>query len=419
MRRTINRRKRERWAAGRNAMGGRVFATHTTPRAQWAAKTAIILAGFIGVVATAVLAPLLPQMQRELAHTESEKYLVKMLLMSASLAAALGAPLAGGLADRIGLKRLLLVALCVFGVVGTAGAALTNLWALLLDRVVVGLAAGAISTVAAALVADLFEGVQRARWMGFTVGSGTAGVLILFPIAGMLGELSWRAAFSLHLLALPALFLTWIGVPDRPRVGAAARVAPLWPNWPFALMAIGFLNGLIMLGATAYVPFHLRQIGAMGPTFAAFAFVPTTVVSSATALSYGLIRARMSARKIFLLSYATLAVGIGAAGLPGSYAMVLLCLAVAGVGVGLATANLLTITAACVAPDHRGLVIGLVRGAEAVGGFASVIVLEPISAAAGAGASMIAAAAVAALLGLALLGPGRRLYDRGAAPAPV
>jgi MFS family permease len=67
-----------------------------------------------------LIAPVLPQMAMEFADVPDVDVLVPVVLTVPSLIIGLTAPFAGFLADKIDRRRVLLVALVAYAVVGTA-----------------------------------------------------------------------------------------------------------------------------------------------------------------------------------------------------------------------------------------------------------------------------------------------------------
>ncbi|MBX3028616.1 MAG: MFS transporter [Chloroflexi bacterium] len=131
-------------------------------------------------------------------------------------------PLAGRAADRIGLPRLLAVALIVFAIGSLAAGAADTLDTLVLARVVQGLGGGAILPLATAGASHLFQGAARGRALGLVSGSNFLG-MALGPFLGA----TVLESFDLG----PALLdLGSVGQPLMP------LVVPAW-RWVFYLGA--------------------------------------------------------------------------------------------------------------------------------------------------------------------------------------
>src|SRR5712691_7028825 len=106
------------------------------------------------LLATAGLAPALPGMAAAFHEVPNAGLLVRMLLTLPALSGAVAAPFAGLLADRWGRKPMLVAALLLYGLAGSAGFGLHSLAAILVSRLVVGLAMAGLASGFLTLVAD-------------------------------------------------------------------------------------------------------------------------------------------------------------------------------------------------------------------------------------------------------------------------
>jgi MFS family permease len=97
-------------------------------------KVVVMLGGIIAGMSLTVLNPVLPSIEKALAHTLTDQMLVKQLFGITTLAMLLGAPLGGFLVSRLGMRRLLLGASLLFAFGGSAGYLLSSLPLLLASR---------------------------------------------------------------------------------------------------------------------------------------------------------------------------------------------------------------------------------------------------------------------------------------------
>ena len=147
-----------------------------------AERLLILFGGMAAALTVMGLSTVLPQIDAALAHTPGEHTLVKLLVPIAGLAMVAGAPLAGFMVDRCGVRRFL-VAMCAgYMVLGTAGLWATDLHLLLASRLLLGLFAAAITTTAMIVVNTRMTGPQRARWTGLHISVATLCSLVLFPV---------------------------------------------------------------------------------------------------------------------------------------------------------------------------------------------------------------------------------------------
>jgi predicted MFS family arabinose efflux permease len=161
----------------------------------------------------------------------------------ASAAGAIGAPVAGVLADRTNRVRILAVAIVAWGLAMGAGGLSTGYWWLFFSRVALGAALAAATPVVTSLVGDFFHPSERARAYGLILTGELVGAGLGLAAGGVLGSLvSWRTAFfafagaSLVLAALLTRVLkepqrggaSWIGEgAHRRTTGAGAEGTPV------------------------------------------------------------------------------------------------------------------------------------------------------------------------------------------------
>jgi predicted MFS family arabinose efflux permease len=128
------------------------------------------------------------------------------------LAVALIAPVAGGISDRFGRKRLIVAAMLALIVPTLLVATSATLPGLLTWRFVQGLLFPFIFTVTVAYVADECSGPDAIRTSGIYASGSICGGFTGRFVAGLVSDaMGWRAAFMVVALltALAAVFLAW------------------------------------------------------------------------------------------------------------------------------------------------------------------------------------------------------------------
>ena len=364
--------------------------TGTTPLGT-AGKASLLVSTLLSVYAIVGLTSVLPKIALHFADTPDAAALVRLLFTSVSLAMIVGAPLGIFLAGRLGRRPVLIAAVCIYAVAGTIGAFLDNLWLLIASRLVLGLATAAISTLHITILLSAFPEAQRNRWLGLFSTVGTLGAMAAFAIAGALGGIDWRLPFLLHLIAIPQLILVLIGIPDTPIVTAsqsqaARRAAGLFP---WLLVAISLVTGVVAGGHPMFLPFHLADIGVTDPRRISFGLLVGTLASAATALSFGRIRAQLSIGRIFCLAFALAGAGLAAVGAATSMLTVIVAQIVAGAGIGLLSPTLYGLVAVTGRPEDRPRNTGFVKSAFYGAPFVAQMALEPVARIAAAGGALI------------------------------
>jgi EmrB/QacA subfamily drug resistance transporter len=183
---------------------------------------AIVLAMLPAVLDQTILATALPTIASDLGRLSDVSWVVTAYVV----AAAATTPLWGKLGDRHGRKRLLELALGLFlaasAVCGTAG----SITMLVVARIVQGVAAGGLMTLAMAAVGDLVSPRERARYQG-TIAATFAVATVVGPVAGglLVEHASWRWVFYVNLpLGLGALAGLELRLPAPPLDRPAQRL---------------------------------------------------------------------------------------------------------------------------------------------------------------------------------------------------
>ena len=126
----------------------------------------LLVALQIPIVPIISLAPNLPLLFRHFADVPHRELLVPLIMTIPSMGIVLLGPLFGALADRLGRRRLLLIALALFGTAGLFPVFLEDIHAILGAQVAVGAGSAIIMTTANALLGDLFLPTDRNKWLG-------------------------------------------------------------------------------------------------------------------------------------------------------------------------------------------------------------------------------------------------------------
>jgi sugar porter (SP) family MFS transporter len=146
--------------------------------------------------------------------TSFQKELVTSFLL---IGAAIGAALAGRLADRFGRRRLILATAVTF-VAGVLGAAFApTLPFLVAMRVVIGLAVGSASMTVPLYISELAPPRFRGALVSFNQLAITSGILISFLVDYWLASTqNWRLMFGLAAIPATLLFIGMLFQPESP-----------------------------------------------------------------------------------------------------------------------------------------------------------------------------------------------------------
>lgn len=345
-------------------------------------KLVMLCGGLLGALALMGVTSVLPLIETELAHTATDRLLVKQLVGIVGLAMMAGAPLAGFLADRVGARRVLLASAIIYAIAGTSGLYLNSLPALIVGRWFVGMSAAAIQIIAITLINTRLQGVQRAKWMGLHIAVATMSTMVLHPIAGSLGELGWRGPFALYGLGLLLAPLA-LAIPAGSRAVAhtvtAVKPARFVQWFPFRFLLLGLMVGSIVYLPMVYTPFIARARGISSPQTISLILMADAVLGGVMAMLYGKAREHFSAVGVFTFCFTCTALGTGIAALSTNFTFFVIGLLIFGFGIGSTVPNLLTALSAQIATDQQGRAAGLVKAMHFMAAPLVVTLAEPVT----------------------------------------
>src|SRR6185503_8351442 len=134
------------------------------------------------------------------------------------LGAMVGAGFAGPLSDRMGRKRLIMIAAVVFTIGALGAAAAPSAWPLVAARFVIGLAVGSAALVVPLYLSEIAPTELRGRIASLNQMMIVIGILAAFVVNAILASSGdWR--LMLGLAAVPSLILLagMFSMPETPR----------------------------------------------------------------------------------------------------------------------------------------------------------------------------------------------------------
>ena len=145
------------------------------------------------------MAPALPRMAEHFAAERDGALFAQLVMTVPAVLLIVSATFAGLIAERIGRRRVLVAALVLFVLAGTAGLYAPDATTLIASRLLLGLAGGAVLTSSLSLAGDFPEGGARERVLGFAGAGGAAGAIVALNAGGWLVDTAgWRGPFALY-----------------------------------------------------------------------------------------------------------------------------------------------------------------------------------------------------------------------------
>jgi len=204
-----------------------------TAAREWRDNAGLVAASHVGIAFSVAalgftysIGPFVRPLTAEFGWSRQDIFLAQTMT---TLVIVLMSPVVGWIADRHGVRRMVLVSQALFGcgllVLGFGTHSLTSFYALYLLLALVG--AGTIGIGFARLISQRFD-AQRGLALGIAnAGSGLCGFIAPIYATWAIGEFGWRGGYA-ALAALPllvALPLSWRYLHDGPRPAPAAAAA--------------------------------------------------------------------------------------------------------------------------------------------------------------------------------------------------
>lgn len=376
----------------------------------------IFIIVFVNLLGFGIIIPLLPLYAQEF---EASALHIGLLFASYSLCQIVAAPLLGGLSDRYGRRPILLVSL--LGTVVSFGMlALANSLVLLFAaRIVDGLSGGNIST-ARAYISDITEEKDRAKAFGIIGAAFGLGFVFGPALAGVLGRYGHAApAWGAAILAVLALILTYIWLPETRQVQASGRRNP-WRDLP-AMVTRPLLGRLLLVDfvywaslsvyQTTFALFgHIRfgwEITQVGYTLAMIGFIGALVQGGAV----GPVVKRFGEKNTFIAGLLLATLGLGIAAVTYDWRLFVAALIPAAIGGALSNPTLISMISHTGGRAEQGRVQGVSGAMESLGRTIGPVWGNGVLGAFGEGTAYLSAAIALGLLALwsAMLPIGRNV----------
>lgn len=339
-----------------------------------------IAVGAMGSLGFAVTSPILPDLADSF---EVSRGSIGLVQSAVSIPGVLLSALIGYLADRVGRRRVVLIALLIFSVFGVAGFFARSFWVLVALRFCQGVGTSGILGVGIVLIGDAFEGQARTRAMGINI-TGITLISMSGPIAsGLLATGGTFRPFLIFVVGFPLTAWASRMPADRP----AEAVAPPTEHMAAAVREMrdrGTLRDYVgLLIASLAAVFILHGLGlTVSPLFleeefgvpvAARGFIVAAFQAGTilVAIRIGTLLTRIGARRSLTSAFWLMALGTSLAGVAPQAWVVGAGLAIAGFGFGFFIPQVQSYSASAGGDRYRGVTVlmwvTIVRTAQALG----------------------------------------------------
>ena len=379
----------------------------------------------LSTMAIVLLAPILPLLMDEFKSVPNHEYWVPMILTVPALCVAILSPVAGILGDYFGRRKLLIWSFVGYAIVGLAPIFLTDLTAILISRIGVGVAEALIMVLSTTMIGDYYKGEQRDKWLAGQTAFASMSALVFFNVGGILGSHGWRMPFWVYssalLMLLAVLAFTW--EPAREGHEAEqAKAAPhnaSWAGFPWSKMlgiiAITIYGSVFFYTVQIMASSGLAALGLKDPARAGFLTSIASIGVPIGTYIYSKV-GRMPVSRLLMAEFGMLAIGFLLMSRAESVNGFLIGCFINQLGAGMLLPTLLVWAMSLLSFDMRSRGAGMWTGAFSVGQWLSPLAVTVAGKQVGGLLPAFGVLSAAALVGVAV---GAVLAVRGKAHAPA
>ena len=293
---------------------------------------------FLAVSWAGLVSPSTPEIVSEFGRGSTAR---GAIIGVSSLLAAIGAPVAGLLADRVGRRKVLVTSLIIFGLSGLVQALAPNFSVFLVGRGLVGLGNAGLIGLVITSISDMFPSEKAVRYIGFNGSMIGLGLLVNPLVGGFIADVStWRFAVLVQLLAIPVAILLWRFMPEV-ELPKGRQLREQLSEAKTTLLSSGIARRLFVGFATFFMIFGLQvtlipqllveQFEASEST-RSFVFGATAIGIVVSSSLIGRLRDRFSIRFVVLSGMCLFIVNALLVGFAQSFVVILVAALINGVG---------------------------------------------------------------------------------------
>jgi MFS family permease len=331
------------------------------------------------------LSPVLPAIAAHFSYIPDAGMLTRLLISAAGIAVAVTSPIVGAIADRFGARRVLILGLIVYALAGCAPFFLDSIYAILLSRIVMGLAIAAVGAVILAILVTHSSGAARNRWLGYLTTTATIVSVFYSPVVGYIGRFGWRWPFLTFLFALPLVVLTVIGIardPDRmmvtKRSEGSSKSAGFSLGTPLGFIIFVLVAGAVLVSPGVYIPFRLREMGITDSGSIGMLLIPASIAGVGAGFSYGWVRSKLSMSLTFVIGFSAMAAGLLTTATAHDSLQVVVGQVMTGFGTGINMPSIFVLASLAGSDAFRARTMGFAKSGVYGGPMLGQLMLEPV-----------------------------------------
>ncbi len=318
----------------------------------------------ITVLGVSSIAPILPSIRE---HFNISLQQSALLITAFTLPGIFITPLMGVIADRTGRKRVLLIALFVFGISGTLCALTSDFYSLLFFRLLQGIGAAPLSSLNVALITEIYVGQRRSEALGYNATVLSIGTTSFPLIGGLLASIKWQypfflAAFSLLIGAIAWKHLTIseniIKTSLRDYIKATGK--SLINKKVISILCISLISFIMLYGCIiSYMPFKLHNMFGLSSASIGLSISALSIGTAIAASQNGRLHLRFTSEKIMLFAFVFYCTSFLLIPFASYFIIIIGIIMLNGIGQGLNMPNLYEILSHNIPNEQRAAVLSV------------------------------------------------------------
>ncbi len=262
----------------------------------------------IAVMEVSCIAPVLPRIAEALSITAGQ---ANLLIVVFTMPGIVLAPFFGIASDRFGRKNVLIPALLIFGICGTAAGFTESFSLLLILRFFQGAGAASLGSINQTIIGDIFPGRDRVTAMGYNSSVLSVGTMLYPSIGGAVAMFGWHYPFFLAAMAFPVSILVIIGLDyNEPvkngKIGDYLKQSfKLMKKKDIISLYIGTLAAFILLYGIllAFFPFYMKNHFHASPLIIGLAMSTSSIGAIIGSFNLGKLAGIFSSKKLLVSAY--------------------------------------------------------------------------------------------------------------------
>ncbi len=321
----------------------------------------------MAVIGGSLVAPILPSMIEPLGTSQE---MVGMIMSVYTLFALFSTPVHGVLADRFGRKKVLVPAALLYGVSGFSIAFTNTFLEVLILRSLQGIGAAGMMGLGVTLIGDMFKDKARATAMGYRSSAQSLVNTAIPFISGSIATLAWFYPFYIYILAVPLAIFVSMKLEDSSTTNQSSIkdylktiflvLKDYKTLWIYSSNLFVFI---LLFCLIVYGPLLVVEKLNLSTMYTGMLLSVGAAIAAITASQSGKLYYRFQRYQIILVGFLFCGTGLFLISMALSFAYLIACIVVWGVGFGLVFPTLNTTVTELVSSHLRA---GVVSGFTAM-----------------------------------------------------